>query len=88
MTLSYILANLWYLPDYRPRLNAVLTPGQSLAIGAAAVVVQGILAHLWFRRFHYGPLEWLWRAATRTSFDVPFLKTRGARARLRSAARG
>ena len=38
-------------------------------------VAQGILAHLWFRRFHYGPLEWLWRAATRTSLDVPFLKT-------------
>jgi hypothetical protein len=26
------------------------------------------------RRFHYGLLEWIWRAATRTTFDVPFLK--------------
>jgi uncharacterized protein len=55
-------------------LNAVLTPGQSLAIGALAVPLQGVFAHLWFRRFHYGPLEWVWRSATRTSLDVPFLK--------------
>jgi uncharacterized protein len=70
---SIVFCPIYY--GYGLGLNAVLTPGQSLAIGAVAVVAQGILAHLWFRRFHYGPLEWLWRAATRTSLDVPFLKT-------------
>ena len=60
--------------DYGLGLNAVLTPGQSLAIGGVAVILQGVIAHLWFRRFHYGPLEWLWRAATRTSLDVPFIR--------------
>jgi uncharacterized protein len=79
MTLTlYVGQSLVFCPvyyGYGLGLNAVLTPGQSLAIGAVAVIVQGILAHLWFRRFYYGPLEWLWRAATRTSFDVPFLKT-------------
>ena len=26
----------------------------------------------WLDHFHYGPLEWLWRAATRTTLAVPF----------------
>jgi uncharacterized protein len=79
MTLTlYVGQSLVFCPiyyGYGLGLNAVLTPGQSLAIGVVATVAQGILAHLWFRRFYYGPLEWLWRAATRTSLDVPFLKT-------------
>jgi uncharacterized protein len=70
---SIVFCPIYY--GYGLGLNAVLTPGQALAIGAVAAIAQGILAHLWFRRFHYGPLEWLWRAATRTSLDVPFLKT-------------
>jgi uncharacterized protein len=70
---SIVFCPIYY--GYGLGLNAVLTPGQSLAIGAVATIAQGVLAHLWFRRFHYGPLEWLWRAATRTSLDVPFLKT-------------
>ena len=40
--------------------------------GVAAFVLQLGLAGLWFRAFRYGPLEWLWRAATRTTLDVPF----------------
>jgi uncharacterized protein len=79
MTLTlYVGQSIVFCPIYYAYglgLNAVLTPGQSLAIGAAAVVAQGIIAHLWIRRFHYGPLEWLWRAATRTSLDVPFIKS-------------
>ena len=27
---------------------------------------------LWFRHFHYGPLEWLWRSATWLRTDIPF----------------
>jgi uncharacterized protein len=69
---SIVFAPIYY--GYGLGLNAVLTPGQSLAIGALAVPLQGVFAHLWFRRFHYGPLEWVWRSATRTSLDVPFLK--------------
>ena len=51
-----------------------LTSLQCLEIGIIAFVAQVALAHLWFRHFYYGPLEWIWRAATRTTFDVPFLK--------------
>jgi uncharacterized protein len=70
---SVVFCPVYY--NYGLGLHGVLTPGQSLGIGVVAVVIQGVIAHLWMRRFHYGPLEWLWRAGTRTSFDVPFLKT-------------
>ena len=40
--------------------------------GLAAFAAQLALAALWFRAFRYGPLEWLWRAGTRTSLAVPF----------------
>src|SRR5581483_998404 len=82
MTLSlYVGQSLVFTPifyGYGLGLWDDLTPGQCLAIGAASFLVQIFLAHLWFRRFHYGPLEWLWRAATRTTFDVPFLKQQTA----------
>ena len=43
-----------------------------MGFAAGAGELHLALAPLWFRSFRYGPLEWLWRAATRTSFDVPF----------------
>jgi len=33
-----------------------------------------LFAHLWFRGFFYGPLEWLWRAATYLTLNVPFVR--------------
>ncbi|HEY6817047.1 MAG TPA: DUF418 domain-containing protein [Croceibacterium sp.] len=42
--------------------------------GLAAFALQLALAAWWFRVFRYGPLEWLWRAATRTTLVVPFRK--------------
>ena len=42
--------------------------------GALFFVLQCALAHLWLKRFQYGPLEWLWRCATLLSFDTPFRK--------------
>ncbi|MCW4453769.1 DUF418 domain-containing protein [Flavobacterium sp. MXW15] len=35
-----------------------------LPFAAALFVVQVLLSHCWLRRFQFGPLEWLWRAAT------------------------
>jgi uncharacterized protein len=52
-----------------------LTNAETVLWGLAAFVLQLTLAALWFRAFRYGPLEWLWRAATRTSLDVPFRRT-------------
>lgn len=40
--------------------------------GIAAFAVQMAMAAWWFRRFRYGPMEWLWRAGTRTTLAVPF----------------
>jgi len=45
---------------------------QLALIGAIAFAAQAALAALWFRAYRYGPLEWLWRAATRTTLAVPF----------------
>ena len=44
-------------------------------LGLAAFALQVALAALWFRHYRYGPLEWLWRVATRTSLAVPFCRT-------------
>jgi uncharacterized protein len=78
MTLTlYVGQSLVFVPIYYGfglGLYDDLSAAQSLAIGIAAFVVQTIAAHRWFGRFHYGPLEWVWRAATRTSLEVPFLK--------------
>jgi uncharacterized protein len=49
-----------------------LSHAQMVLIGLAAFALQLALAALWFRPFRYGPLEWLWRAGTRTSLAVPF----------------
>ena len=35
---------------------------------------QVILARLWFKRFYYGPLEWLWRAGTHLTTKTPFVR--------------
>jgi len=40
--------------------------------GLATFALQLVLAALWFRAFRYGPLEWAWRAATRTTLAVPY----------------
>lgn len=45
---------------------------EMVLIGLVTFAAQIALAVLWFRKFRYGPLEWVWRAATRTSLDVPF----------------
>ena len=69
---SIIFAPVYY--GYGLGLYDDLVPLTCLEIGIAAWVAQMAFAHFWFRRFHYGPLEWLWRAATRTSLDVPFVR--------------
>jgi uncharacterized protein len=49
-----------------------LSSAEMVLGGIAAFALQLALAAWWFRRFHYGPLEWLWRAGTRTTLAVPF----------------
>lgn len=49
-----------------------LGPFYSGLLGAVLVMAQVAWAHLWFRWFTYGPLEWLWRCLTFRSFATPF----------------
>jgi len=43
----------------------------SILYGAGLFIVQAAAARWWLARFHYGPLEWLWRACTFLDFTVP-----------------
>jgi len=76
MTLTlYIGQSLVFVPVYYGfglHLWDRITQPESLMLGLVAFAAQLAFATLWFRRFHYGPLEWLWRVATKLSFDVPF----------------
>lgn len=54
-----------------------LGPFYSVLLGVVLAVIQGLAAHLWLKRFHYGPLEWLWRCATFLTFQIPFRKRGG-----------
>jgi uncharacterized protein len=78
MTLTlYVAQSLIFTPiyyGYGLGLYDDLVPWQCLVIGVLSFALQMAFAHLWFRRFYYGPLEWLWRAATRTTLDVPFIR--------------
>ncbi|MEO5706233.1 MAG: DUF418 domain-containing protein [Alteraurantiacibacter sp.] len=38
--------------------------------GLALFAAQAVFAELWFRRYRFGPLEWLWRAATRGTWSM------------------
>jgi len=76
MTLTlYIAQSLIFVPvfyGFGLHLWDRITQEQSLMLGVAAFVAQLVFATIWFRHFTYGPLEWIWRAATSLSLDVPF----------------
>ncbi|WP_299004095.1 DUF418 domain-containing protein [uncultured Caulobacter sp.] len=78
MTLTfYVLQSLIWVPIfYGFGLGAWkwLPQATALWLGVGFLVVQGIVATLWFKRFYYGPLEWVWRAATYQTTKVPFLR--------------
>lgn len=52
---------------------------QALGIGVAGFGLQLALAHAWLARYRYGPLEWAWRAATWTRWDIPLRRASAAR---------
>jgi len=67
---SVVAALLLY--GYGFGLHDDLSSAEMVLGGIAAFALQLALAAWWFRRFRYGPLEWLWRAGTRTTLAVPF----------------
>lgn len=48
-----------------------LTHAETVLWGLALFAGQVLFAHLWFRRYRYGPLEWVWRAGTYGTTKVP-----------------
>jgi uncharacterized protein len=51
-------------------------PFAALFFGLAVFALQCALAHAWLKRYSYGPLEWLWRAATLRTWQVPMRRQR------------
>lgn len=78
MTLSlYLLQSLIFVPvfySFGLGLHATMTQSEAVLIGIVAFAAQVVFAHLWFKAFVYGPVEWLWRAATYLTVKVPFVK--------------
>jgi len=78
MTLTFYVAQslIWVPVFYGFGLGAWKTLPQGTALGLAVgfLVLQAVVATLWFRRFAYGPLEWLWRAGTYRTWAVPFVR--------------
>ena len=63
----YIAQSVLFVPVfYGFGLNAHAWIGQwrALVLGVVCWVILVALAHVWMKRFHYGPLEWLWRSLT------------------------
>ena len=61
---------------YHCGLGWYATIGQphALIFGICFFSAQVAFAHIWFRYFLYGPLEWVWRAATYLTLKVPFIR--------------
>lgn len=59
---------------YGLALHRYLGSFHSVLLGAALFAVQCLCAHLWLKRFYYGPLEWLWRSFTFLNFATPMRK--------------
>jgi uncharacterized protein len=82
MTLTlYLLQSLVFVPVYYGfglGLHATITQSEAVLLGVVVFAVQVVLANLWFRAFLYGPVEWLWRAATYLTVQVPFVRRRPA----------
>lgn len=74
----YLIQSLVGVPLFYPYgLGWYKTIGQtnSLLLGIAFYTLLIMLAHWWVKRFHYGPVEWLWRSATYMTTGVPFRRT-------------
>ena len=76
MTLTlYVGQSLVFVPvfySFGLGLHATMLQSTAILLGLAAFAAQAAFAHWWFRRYAYGPLEWVWRAATYQTTKVPF----------------
>jgi uncharacterized protein len=79
MTLSfYVGQSLFLVPFfYNFGFGAYrwIGPWENLSLAIVLWVAQVALARWWLKRFHYGPLEWCWRAATYGTTNISFRKS-------------
>jgi uncharacterized protein len=78
MTLTlYIGQSLIFVPVFYGFGLGLAGMGQAPALmfGLAAFAIQLAFAGWWMRHYRYGPLEWLWRAATYMSPKIPFRRS-------------
>jgi uncharacterized protein len=71
----YILQSLICVPLFYPfgaSLYATWHGPSRLLAGLAGIGMQIWIAHIWFGRFRYGPMEWAWRCATARRWDIQF----------------
>ncbi|WP_236704394.1 DUF418 domain-containing protein [Sphingomonas sp. HT-1] len=74
----YILQSVVFVPlfyGYGLGLYDDWDAATRLYVGLAAAAVQIVAAHWWLAHFRYGPIEWVWRALTYWSADIPFRRT-------------
>ncbi len=72
--MSQSLCGVPFFYGYGLAMYDKLSQAEALLIGVAFFTLQVLFAHWWLKRFHYGPLEWVWRAATYLTLNVPFVK--------------
>lgn len=73
----YLLQSVIGVPLFYPfGLGWYETIGQtnSLVFGIVFYAALMLIAHLWVKRFYYGPVEWLWRSATYMTNSVPLVR--------------
>lgn len=75
---SQSLCGVPFFYGYGLHMYDKLSQAQALIIGVVFFTLQVLFAHWWLKRFHYGPLEWCWRAATYLTVNVPFVKREGS----------
>ena len=70
----YLSQSLLLVPFFYPYgagAHTWIGQGLSVVIGVILFGAQMLFAHWWFTRYRYGPVEWLWRAATKRDLSLP-----------------
>jgi uncharacterized protein len=73
----YLLQSLIFVPFfYGFGLGAYQFIGQanSFYLGIIFWIIQMYFANIWFKKFHFGPIEWIWRSLTYFTFNIKFIK--------------
>lgn len=60
--------------NYGLGMLSELSPALSFVVAIFLFTIQIVISKLWFRFYHYGPFEWLWRALTLFAIP-PFRRT-------------